>query len=318
VTKFERAILKIAPVAFIVKKSKHVIMPGFKGIPVYDVVRFFFQQINKVGLNDRAAAISFNLIQALPAAFLFIFSIIPYLPAELNVKVQILSLFKDLAPTTPTYKLIEGLVNDLLKKHVGIFSFGFILVLFYASNAMIGIIRTFDKSISEKKGFFLHTRWRAIELTLILMMLLFVSLIMMIGQEELASILKGIFHMKRKAYIPWWNAFRWLIIIALIFFGIAVIYKFAPSVKKRWDIISPGSILATTLTVLTTIIFSFWVNHFGNYNKVYGSIGTILIIMVLIFLNSLILLIGFELNVSLTLLKAEVEKRNQTESASGL
>ena len=141
-TKFERAILKIAPVAFIVKKSKHVIMPGFKGIPVYDVVRFFFQQINKVGLNDRAAAISFNLIQALPAAFLFIFSIIPYLPAELNVKVQILSLFKDLAPTTPTYKLIEGLVNDLLKKHVGIFSFGFILVLFYASNAMIGIIRT--------------------------------------------------------------------------------------------------------------------------------------------------------------------------------
>ena len=313
VTKFEQIILKIPFVALVIRKSKLIIIPGFKGIPVYDVVRFFFQQINKVGLNDRAAAISFNLIQALPAAFLFIFSIIPYLPEELNVKAQILGLFKDLAPTTPTYKLIEGLVNDLLKKHVGVFSFGFVLVVFYSSNAMMGIIRTFDKSISEKKGFFLHKRWRAIELTLILMLLLFASLIMMIGQEELASILKGIFHMKRKAYIPWWNGFRWLIIIALIFFGIAVIYKFAPSVKKRWDIISPGSILATSLTLLTTIGFSYWVTNFGNYNKVYGSIGTILIIMVLIFLNSLILLIGFELNVSLTYLKVEVDKRKQIE-----
>jgi membrane protein len=318
VTKFERLILKMPLFAFTIRKSKHIIIPGFSGIPIYYVIRFFLQQINKVGLNERAAAISFNLIQALPAAFLFIFSIIPYLPEQLNIKGQILNLFKDLAPSTPTYKLIEGMVNDLLKKHVGVFSFGFVLVMYYSSNALIGIIRTFDSSISEKKGYFLHTRWRAIKLTLILILLLFVSLIAMIGQEELASILKEVFLMKQKAYIPGWNVLRWLTIIALIFFGISIIYKYAPSVNKRWDIISPGSILATTLTLATTISFSYWVTHFGNYNKVYGSIGTILIIMLLLFLNSMILLIGFELNVSLTFLKAEVEKKEIAEKEAML
>ena len=79
-TKLERIIIKSPPIAFIIYESKKIIMPGFKGLPLYDVVKFFFQQINKIGLNERAAAISFNLIQALPAAMLFLFSIIPYLP----------------------------------------------------------------------------------------------------------------------------------------------------------------------------------------------------------------------------------------------
>ncbi len=312
-TKFEKILINLPPIAFIIKKSKHLYIPGFKRIPLFDVIKFFFQQVNKIGLNERAAAISFNLIQALPAAILFLFSIIPYLPESFNTKAEILGLFKDLSPNSNSFKLIETLVNEMLKKHVGVFSFGFLLVMFYASNAMIGVIRTFDKSISEKKQFFLHKRVRAIQLTLILILLVILSTVMMIGQDELASILKKLFHFKRKEILPWWNVLRWIIVIALIFFGISLIYKFAPSVKKRWDIISPGSILATTLTLFTTIVFSYWVNHFANYNKIYGSIGTILIIMFLLYINSLILLIGFELNVSLTHLQSEVERRNKKE-----
>ncbi len=312
-TKFEKILINLPPIAFIIKKSKHLYIPGFKRIPLFDVIKFFFQQVNKIGLNERAAAISFNLIQALPAAILFLFSIIPYLPESFNTKTEILGLFKDLSPNSNSFKLIETLVNEMLEKHVGVFSFGFLLVMFYASNAMIGVIRTFDKSISEKKQFFLHKRVRAIQLTLILILLVILSTVMMIGQDELASILKKLFHFKRKEILPWWNVLRWIIVIALIFFGISLIYKFAPSVKKRWDIISPGSILATTLTLFTTIVFSYWVNHFANYNKIYGSIGTILIIMFLLYINSLILLIGFELNVSLTHLQSEVERRNKKE-----
>lgn len=312
-TKFEKILINLPPIAFIIKKSKHLYVPGFKRIPLFDVIKFFFQQVNKIGLNERAAAISFNLIQALPAAILFLFSIIPYLPESFNTKAEILGLFKDLSPNSNSFKLIETLVNEMLKKHVGVFSFGFLLVMFYASNAMIGVIRTFDKSISEKKQFFLHKRVRAIQLTLILICLVILSTVMMIGQDQLACILKKLFHFNRKEILPWWNILRWIIVIALIFFGISLIYKFAPSVKKRWDIISPGSILATTLTLFTTIVFSYWVNHFANYNKIYGSIGTILIIMFLLYINSLILLIGFELNVSLTHLQSEVEKRNKKE-----
>ena len=139
------------------------------------------------------------------------------------------------------------------------------------------------------------------------------SALVLIGQEELAGILKGIFHYQRATLIPWWNVVRWTIIISVLFFGIAFIYKFAPSVKKRWDIFSPGSILATALTLLTTLGFSYWVNHFASYNKIYGSIGTVLIIMLIMYFNSLILLIGFELNVSITYLQAEVEKRELEE-----
>ena len=307
-TKFEHILYHLPFVVYIRKKSKNIFIPGFKGLSLYFILRFFFQQINKVGINERAAAISFNLIQALPAGLLFLFSIIPYLPDSLNAKTQIFGLFKDLTPNTSTYVFIQNLIDQLFKKHVGVFSFGFLLLIFYSSNAMMGIIRTFDTSIAERKRFFLHKRWRAIKITLILILLFLVSVLMLIGQEELSGLLKGIFNMRKKAHIPWWNATRWLIIVALTFFGISLIYKYAPSVHKRWNLISPGSILATTLTLLTTIGFSYWVNNFASYNKIYGPIGTVLIIMLLIYLNSLILLLGFELNVSLTFLQPQTTK----------
>ncbi len=317
-TKFERLIVTFPPIAFIIRKSKKVSLPGFQKIPLYDVVFFLFNQFKKVGLNERAAAISYNLFMALPAALLFLFAIVPYLPETINFKNHILDLFKNLAPNSSTYQFIKKLLDDLLQKHVGVFSFVFLLLMFYASNAMLGIIRSFDKSIAEKKAYFMHKRWRAIKLTFILFLLVIGSVLILVGQEQLAILLKKLFQMKRKAKIPWWDSVRWIIIIALIFYGIAFIYKFAPSVKKRWKLLSPGSILATTLTILTTFAFSYWVNNFASYNKVYGTIGTVLIIMLLIFINSLVLLIGFELNVSITYLQAEADERKVKELMDGL
>ena len=106
---------------------------------------------------------------------------------------------------------------------------------------------------------------------------------------------------------------RWIIILTLVFYSISLIYKFAPSVHKRWKIASPGAILATILLLTTTILFSYWVNNFASFNKVYGSIGTVLIIMNLVYFNSMVLIIGFELNVSITYLLAKAEKRKQDE-----
>jgi membrane protein len=301
-------------VAFLLRESKKWVIPGFHGLPVYDVVNFFLKQVNKVGLNERAAAISFNLIMALPAALLFLFSLIPYLPESRSLELQVLVLFKDIAPNSATSLFIKDILDGLLKQHVGLFSFGFVLLMFYSSNAMMGIIRTFDKSIHENKRFFLHKRWRAIRLTLILIVLIILStLLLLVGKIQLIYLLKHVFNMRRAERVPWWNGTRWVIIVALLFYGIAFIYKFAPSVKKRWALLSPGSILATFLTLATTLAFSYWVNNFASYNKVYGSIGTVLIIMILIFFNSLILLIGFELNVSITYLRKEVEERQLLE-----
>ncbi|GAC1443425.1 MAG: YihY/virulence factor BrkB family protein [Sediminibacterium sp.] len=310
-TKLERFIVRSAPFAFLSRKSKTWIIPGFRGLPLYDVVKFFFGQINKVGLNERAAAISFNLIMALPAGLIFLFSLIPYLPLSAKFQGQLLRLMRDISPTSETAKFIVPVINDLFKKQLGVFSFGFVLVLFYASNAMIGVIRTFDKSIKEHKGFFLHKRWRAIRLTTILILVLIASVLILLGQQQL----KGLFSIKRGTNLAWWNGVRWCVIVCLLFYSIAFIYKFAPSVKKRWSLVSPGSLLATSLMMITAILFSYWVTNFASYNKVYGSIGTVLIIMLLVYINSLILIIGFELNVSITYLTREAEERKLKERA---
>ncbi len=315
-TRLERIIIRFPPVAFLLRKSKHWVIPGFYGIPVYDVANFFLKQVNKVGLGERAAAISFNLIIALPAAILFLFSLIPLFPKPDSFQKEILNLFKDITPNSSTYNLIANILNDLLEiPHAGIFSFGFILLIYYSSNAMIAIIRTFDKSIQENKGIFMHQRWRALRLTFILLILVLISAAaLFLGKERQAYLLKNLFNMRRVNRVIWWNWVRWGTIISMVYFGIALIYKYAPSIKKRWALLSPGSILATCLTLLTTLGFSFWVNNFASYNQVYGSIGTVLIIMILIYFNSLILLIGFELNVSLTFLTQEVEARQAAEA----
>ena len=307
-TKFENAFISFPPIAYLVTKSKRTAMPSATSLSLYEVFIEFLKQIKNVGLAERAAAISFNLIMALPAALLFLFSIIPYLPESNNFDAQIMSLFKDIAPNSSTYNLIKDILHGLLIKHQGVFSFGFILLMYYSSNAVMGIIRTFDKSIQEKKVFFLHRRWRAIMLTAILILVVIISTTFLIGHNQMEALLKKIFHMRRKADLPWWDAIRWIILIFFLFYVIALVYKFAPSVHTRWPLVTAGSILATSLTLITTLLFSYWVNHFASYNRVYGSIGTVLIIMLLINLNSLILLIGFELNVSVNKLLSQQKK----------
>jgi membrane protein len=149
---------------------------------------------------------------------------------------------------------------------------------------------------------------RALRLTLILMLLVFSSLLVLIGQDQLTTLLRELFDIKRKTILPYWNSIRWGIIVLLLFYGNALIYKFAPHVKEKWRLLSPGAILSTTLMLVTTLGFSYWVNNFGSYSKIYGSIGTVLIVMTLIYINALILLIGFELNVSIEMLKKEQDE----------
>ncbi len=305
-TKLEAKILNWRPVKHLVENSKHWILPGFEGIPVYNTMEFFFKQVKKVGLNDRAAAISFNFVMTIPATLIFLFTLVPYLPISAQFTKELFNVAKDITPNSNTYNWVHNLITDFLNKsHNGLLSFVFLIVVFYSSNAMIGIMRTFDRSYMEvsNRNFF-RNRWTAIRLTTILVMLVMGFVLLLVTQKNLLGIFlrwAGIKSITIRFFI---QCLRWLIIVLLFFFSVAFIYKYAPASRSKWNLVSPGSVLATFLIALVTGFFSLWVNHFNNFSRFYGSIGTVMVLMLLIFLNSLFLLIGFELNVSIKALKA--------------
>ena len=194
--------------------------------------------------------------------------------------------------------------NDLL-------SLGFLLALFYSSNAVMGIMRAFDKNyLGFKKRKVINRRVTALQLTSVLFVLMFASLLVLIMQS---SVLK-LFGLKSVLVRQIIGYARWVVIVLLFFGSVSFIYRYAPFVHKRSKLTNAGCILATTLMLFFTIFFSYWVNNFSNYNKLYGSISTILILMLLIYFNSLVLLIGFELNVSITSIKHEADERNKSET----
>ena len=313
--KLERKIYNSAPFRFLEARSKKIILPGFQGTPLFEVITFFNSQVKKVGLNDRARSIAFSFLTAIPAATIFICTLIPYLPVSKQIERQLLLLTRDITPNQNTYVLVSQFLEDFLDKpRAGLLSFGFVLALFYSSNAMMGIMRSFNKSlIYNTRRNALQTRWMALKLTALVLIMVIASMIMLMTQAQLLRSLFKWLHISRGDMTArfLFRTLRWVIIIPLFYFAIACIYKYGPAVHKRWTLFSPGTLLATFLTILITAIFSFWVNRFGNYNKVYGSIGTIMILMLLIYFNSLILLIGYELNVSIHHLKVMAGERSK-------
>jgi membrane protein len=317
-TRLEQLIVNWKPVAFILNKTKRIVLPGFQQIPLYEVIRFFYRQLKTTGIGQRAAAISFNLVLAIPAAIIFLFTIVPHLPQSIR-EGFINELFKLInayfAPTPQTESWLRSFVGDFINTQRGTLSIiGFLLVAWATSNAMIGIMKSFDHSITLKKtkNFFQH-RFTAIKLTSLLIILVIASVILLISEGALLKMILRWVNLETSTQHTLIKILDWIIILALSFFSIGCIYRYAPSVHKRWHIITPGSILTTFLLLLTTFLFSFWVTRFSNYNQIYGSIGTVLILMVIIYFNSLVLLIGFELNVSITSLRHEAEQRVKME-----
>jgi len=312
----QRIILNSTFVKFFSQKSKKIILPGFEGVPLYDVTKFFLNQIRKVGLNDRARSIAFSFLTAVPAAAIFVCTLIPYLPVHKKIVRQLMQLTRDITPNQNTANLVSNFLNDFLEKpRSGLLSFGLLLALFYASNAMMGLMRSFNKSlIYNSKRNFIQTRWMAIKLTLLLALLVIGSFAMLVTQDQLLRNLLKWMNVNNRATVKMLaKSLRWVVLIPLFYFCIAFIYKYAPAVNKRWRLASPGTLLATFLFIITTFFFSYWVNKFGTYNKVYGSIGSILILMLLVYFDSMILLIGYELNVSIHHLKVMADERMEKE-----
>ncbi|GAA4311972.1 YihY/virulence factor BrkB family protein [Compostibacter hankyongensis] len=310
----KKILLGWKPVYGVVQKSKRLVLPGFEGIPLYDAISFFFQEIKKDRLTDRAAAISFNFLLAIPPTCMFLFTLLPYIPLK-NTESTIYQVLADITPNMSTYQIIHDVVYDFLNtQRTGLLSLAFFLGIFSSSNAVIGIMHSFDKGhITFRTRTAFQRRWMAIRLTLLLLLVVVVSLCLIIGQRAIFQYLFDWLGVTNTLFIFSVNLTRWLIIILLFFTIISAIYTYGPATQKRWKFITAGSTLATILIILTTLGFSYFVNHFNSYNRIYGSIGSILVLMLWIFLNSLVLLIGFELNASIEMVRATADRRIAAE-----
>jgi membrane protein len=302
------------PVAnWLIHKSKTTTLPGFSGIPIYQVVSFFIRQVQTIGMTERASAIAFNFVMAIPPATIFLFTLIPYLPITQSLQQELYKLIKDIIPGERNNAVLINFLQDFINNpRNGLLSLGFILSLYFSSNAMMGIMRSFDKNYA---GFKKRSNWQrrkaALRLTALLYVFVMASLVALIAREVVLEWL-GIENATLRALL---SNLRWSVIFLLFFGCISSIYRLAPSVHKKWKLINPGSIVATSLMLITSGALSWWVANFSNYNQLYGSISTVLIIMILIFINSLILLIGFELNVSIYSLKsARADERLDAEN----
>ena len=291
--------------------NKKLILTNLGGYSFTDVVKAFIRQLKKTSLTERAAGISFNIVMAIPPTLVFIFTLIPYLPISKQFINQMFALIRDVIPGEKNHAAIISFLRDFLNKpQNGLLSFGLLLAILFSSNAMMGVLRSFDKNypgFSKRK--MLNKRKVALQLTLICFFLIFFCILLLVAQTAVLRWL-GIRGAGLRSIL---ENFRWILIILLTFYIVSHIYRHGPAVAKKWPLITPGSLFATTLMILATALVTYYVNHFNNYNKLYGSIGAIFILMSLIYANSLALLMGFELNVTLT----QLSQRKAALSSNG-
>jgi len=280
-------------------KAKEISFPGFNGVPIYYVITFFFSGIKNGYLATRASAIAFNFALAIFPTLLFLFTLIPFIPVQ-NLQTEILQLIHEFLPQNAFQYLESTLVSTLTVKKGGILSFGALASLLFSTNAIHALIQAFNNTYHS-----IDTRnWTAIRMVATL--LVFISFILattsvtliIFGQSVLTKLVEfGFLEMNLTYYLITFG--KWIVIIAMFFFTISFLYYFAPAKKTEWKFISAGSTLATILALLTSLGFSYFVNNFGQYNKLYGSIGTLMVILLWLYFNSFALLLGFELNASI-------------------
>jgi len=299
-----RKIYKIPYVLPLLHWSRNYSPPGFSNISLYQALRFVIIEAQKENISTRANSVAFSLFLSIFPAIIFLFTLLPLLPIVQDYTTMMSEQLEGVIPDN-AHAYIFGIISDLTSiKRDGLLSLGAILALFFSSNGMVTLMSGFDKAYNDtfKHRPWWKTRLIALALTGILTLLLILSLIILIVQNNLITTLRFTYEIP-EIFLFLLPLINWGLAIGLVYTGISIIYRYGPSMYRRIPFLNIGSILATLLSLSTSIIFSYFINNFGRYNEIYGSIGALIVIMVWIQLNSFIILIGFELNASLAVHK---------------
>lgn len=282
-----------------IKYLKTHTVAGFYGHSQYDVGKYFLNSLFRENLNLRASSLSFNFFLSLFPILIFLLTLIGYLPV-VGLKSGLINEIRLILPESSSDALADTIYEILDSHNSGLLSVGFLMALYFASNAYHTMINTFNRRLPQRiRRNWFQNRFMAIALTLLITSYAIIALFIV------AELYKAGMYIHKHEW-PGESVYKfiialleYLLIAALVLISISSVYYFAPATKNRWRFFTAGGILAWILSMVSTIAFSLYVNNFNSYNKIYGSIGAIIALMVLIYINTLVILVGFDLNTSI-------------------
>lgn len=298
----------------LVRFTQRSSLPGFGGVPIYNVGQFVWNEAIKED-NDivtRSNSIAFNFFLSLFPLMIFLFTLLPLLPFTADYVDLFRQSTTDLLPKE-AHQYLFGIIDGVASiPRSGLLSVGFIFAIFFSSSGMVTLMYGFHKSYDQvfKKRSYIKNRLVAIGLTLLIALLFLISMFMIIFGKPILSVAIDKLNMSSHATFVF-TCTKWLIVVFVIYFGISLIYRYGSAMKKRIGWINTGALLATILSIISSVAFSFFINSFGRYNEFYGSIGALLVLMLWIQINVFIVLVGFEFNASIAVNRAAVLNREK-------
>jgi membrane protein len=284
------------------RSTQNVNLPLFDGLSLYDVAIFFWKGIYEGAVTSRAASISFSFFLALFPGVIFVFTLIPFIPID-GFQHELFRLLRDVLPPNSFDAAYSTITDILTIKRGDLLSLTVFAALFFATNGTLALIGNFGQTIHRLnvRGFwsqYLAAFW----LTLALALLLIGGIaVLALGEVWIPTLVPGDNGL-------WITAIaRWVVLLGLVLFAISLLFYFGPMRSAPWRFISPGAVLATVLVWLTSFLFGIYVTDFSRYNQLYGSIGTLMIIQLWIYVNAIGLILGFELNASMVRAKNSVD-----------
>ena len=282
------------------KWARSSTLPGFDGVSIYDALYFVYLETQKDDISVRAKAMAQSFFLALFPAIIFLLTLLPYMPFTGDYVEIWKSSIQGLLPQEAEGYLF-GIMDSLGKKiRVGSQFVSLILMLYFTSNGISTMLSGFAKSYEEtfnRRNFFQH-KLVALEMTTLLFILLLLSTALVVLGNLLLHAFFEQLHISDTLRIGI-DALRWIAVVVLIYTTISILFRYGPAMKKRIRFLSPGAGIATLLSLLSSLGFSYFVNTFGRYNEIYGSLGAIIILMIWMEFNSLAILAGYELNAAI-------------------
>lgn len=275
-------------------------LPGFKGVSIYHVSKFIYNESQKDDIITRANSVAFTFFLSLFPTIIFVFTLLPLMPIRFDLLETIRTYGKTALPEEAFNYLMEVVEGIVSIQRGGLLSIGFFLALFFSSSGMLTLMHGFDKSydLTFKKRNYFKNRLIAIFLTVIIAFIFILSFVLIVFGDQIFSSFFSKFDIGQlSTYII--QLFRYSIIVILIYASISLIYRYGPSMYKKIPFINVGATIATALSIGSSVIFAYFINNFGRYNELYGSIGALIVLLLWLEINSFVILLGFEMNASI-------------------